>query len=60
MKYDSKEKKGVYLTFQLVTACDGVSKKVFAQKDALANLGFDTYIVYPTQIIDRTLTYEMN
>lgn len=60
MRYECEEKRAVYLTSQLVTDCDGVSKKVFAQKDALAKLGFDTYIVYPIQMINRTLTYEMN
>lgn len=42
-----KTNKCLYLTFQPIAKADGVSKKVFAQKDALNELGINTSIIYP-------------
>lgn len=39
--------KCLYLTFQPISKADGVSKKVFAQKEALNNLGLETVMLYP-------------
>ena len=41
-----KTNKCLYLTFQPIAKADGVSKKVFAQKDALNKLQIETSILY--------------
>ena len=41
------KKNCLFLTFQGISKGDGVSKKVFAQKNAFIELGLDTTIVYP-------------
>ena len=37
----------LYLTFQGISEGDGVSKKVFSQKNAFIELGLNTSIIYP-------------
>lgn len=53
-------KKALFLTFQPVSACDGVSKKVFAQRDGIIKNGYSCDIVYPILKNNHLLCFYLN
>lgn len=52
--------KALFISFQPVVPCDGVSKKVFAQRDGIADNGYDCDIVYPKWNSNGSQTFYIN
>lgn len=52
--------RALFLTFQPILPCDGVSKKVFAQRDGISQNGYECDIIYPSWKDNGNLVFKVN
>lgn len=52
--------RALFLTFQPIISCDGVSKKVFAQRDGIIQNGYECDIIYPNWKDNGNLIFKIN
>lgn len=54
------KKNALFLTFQPILPCDGVSKKVFAQRKGISQNGYECDIIYPCWKNNGNLLFKIN